>query len=346
MTGPSTIWYTRCPLPAASGIAQRTRNLHQAFALDGIAVETIRTSPDRAVRDSHFTHDHPALFREGGYVPPIWTRSLGQPTALVGISWTDETQAVLVRPDSGIEVLADLKGRRLALPQHDTRFVDHARAHTLNGFLGVLKRAGLQSTDGYFIDIAETEYEIAEPSTALTQTQFPLLDALLEGSVDAIYVSGTRIAKFRDKYGLKPLRENHKDDGSGISLRRGSPRPITVNRDLAVNHPKIVGRYLAVLQETAEWSASNPVEALAVLAEELHSTPAGILAGHGPDLHRQLHVRLTADYVGALDAHKNFLRDHGFISTDFELADWIVAEPLALAAELSLTRQKPASEVA
>src|ERR1700761_3670186 len=106
---PARLWYTRCPLPAASGIAQRFRWLHQALARDGIALDTIRTSPDRVVRDSHFTHAQPGLFREGGPVPPLWTRARGAETALIGITRIDEAQAVLVRADSDLAVLADLR---------------------------------------------------------------------------------------------------------------------------------------------------------------------------------------------------------------------------------------------
>src|SRR4051812_32254236 len=83
------IWYTRSPLPTASGIAEKQHSLHLVFASLGVDVEAIRTSADRTVRYSHFTHHHPNLFREGGPVAPIWARSLGRETSLIGITRTD-----------------------------------------------------------------------------------------------------------------------------------------------------------------------------------------------------------------------------------------------------------------
>jgi len=328
------LWYTRCPLPAASGIAQRFRWLHQAFAAQGIKLDTIRTSPDRAVRDSHFTHAQPGLFREGGPVPPLWARALGRETALVGITRIDEAQAVLVRSDSALDTLEDLHGKRLALPRHATQYADHARAQTLHRFTEVLARAGLSPRDVAFIDIDEGEYEIREPPVAVNQTQFPVLDALLEGRVDAVYASGARIGRFAAGHGLRALREDPADAATAIRYRPGAPRPITVNRDLAIDHPRIVARYLAVLQQTAAWAAANPDRALSVITAEIGGTEAANREGYGPNLHRQLDVKLSADYLSALEGHKNFLRDNGFLTGDFDFQDWIVSEPLALAEQI------------
>ncbi len=121
---PSEIWYTRCPVPTTSGIAQHFRWLHREFDRNGIALESIRASADRTVRNSHYDHTHPNMFREGGNVPPLWARANGRNTALVGITWVDEEQVILVRGDSGIRDISELRGRRLGLPKHDSQIVD------------------------------------------------------------------------------------------------------------------------------------------------------------------------------------------------------------------------------
>ena len=51
---PDTLWYTRCPVPTASGIAIHHGWLDAEFAPDGIAIRSLRASADRAVRESHF----------------------------------------------------------------------------------------------------------------------------------------------------------------------------------------------------------------------------------------------------------------------------------------------------
>jgi len=330
-SAPSIIWYTRCPLPAASGIAQRLRWLHDEFGSLGIGVETIRTSHDRAVRDSHFTHAQPALFREGGPVPPLWTRSLGAETALIGITRTDVAQAILVRSDSDITSIEGLRGRRLPLPRHATRYVDHARAGTLFSYGKALGRVGLTQADVRLVDVEEGEYEIKEPPVAVGQTEFPLLDALLDGTVDALSVSGTNIGKFIAKHGLRPLPDVDGSSAPAVTFRAGVPRAITVNRDLAVHHPQVAARYLAILQRTARWAERNPNDAAKVLGEELGVTGDQLLSGFGPNLHRQLYVKLTTDYVAALSEHKDFLLKNDFLRGDVDFNAWIVSAPLTIA---------------
>ena len=44
---PSAIWYTRCPVPTTSGIAQHKRWLQNEFARQGITLDSIRASEDR-----------------------------------------------------------------------------------------------------------------------------------------------------------------------------------------------------------------------------------------------------------------------------------------------------------
>ena len=328
---PSQLWFTRCPLPAASGIAQRYRWLHETLAREGVALDTIRTSTDRTVRDSHFTHIQPGLFREGGPVPPLWARSLGRETALVGITRVDEVQAVLVRGESALDTLQDLPGSRIAVPRHRTQYVDHSRAHTLAGFAATLARIGADLDAVERVDIDEAEYEIREPSTAVTETQFPVIDALVAGRVDAIYASGARVGRFIREYGLKALAE---EGATAPRYRPGPPRPVTVNRDLALAHPRLVARYLAVLQHTALWAEGHADTAIATIAAEIGSSEAGVREGYGPHLHRQLWVSLSPEPVAALDRHRQFLLDHGFLAADFDLRAWIVEAPLRLAEQM------------
>lgn len=325
------IWYTRCPLPAASGIAQRQRWIHREFARSDIEADTIRTSTERWVRDSHFTHAHPNLFREGGPVPPIWAKAQGQDTALIGISRTDEARAVLVRADSSAQTLSDLPGLRLGLPRHATQHVDHARAHSLHGFLRVLAEARLERSDVRFADVAEQEYEIQEPPVAVGQTEFPVLDALVEGRVDAVYVRGGRIGKFLDRYRLRALPAAPNDRDGGIRFASGTPRAITVNRKLALERPDIVARYLALLLRAAAWASSNPDEAVSIASAETGASIDGIRAGFGPRLTRQLHPSLSPEHVEALRSEKVFLLENGFLAGDFDFDAWIDPRPLEMA---------------
>ncbi len=91
----SQIWYTRCPVPTPVGLATQLGLLDQAFAAEGITLNSIIDSKDRSIGASHFNHHLDYSFRHGGNVPPIRARSEGNPTRLVGITWTDEFQAII-----------------------------------------------------------------------------------------------------------------------------------------------------------------------------------------------------------------------------------------------------------
>jgi len=110
------LWYSRCGGATASTVAIQRQFLQQEFEQGGLRVGSIRDSADRNIRDSHYNHHLKAMFREGGNIPPIWARASGQDTAVLGITWIDEFQAILVRQGSGIRTIADLKGKRRGFP--------------------------------------------------------------------------------------------------------------------------------------------------------------------------------------------------------------------------------------
>ena len=98
----SEVWYTRCPVPTPVGLAAQLGYLEENFRKDGVTLKSIIDSPDRNIRQSHFNHTLDWSFRHGGNVPPIRARSEGRKTRLVGITWTDEFQAIITLPGSGI----------------------------------------------------------------------------------------------------------------------------------------------------------------------------------------------------------------------------------------------------
>ncbi|WP_204308900.1 hypothetical protein, partial [Klebsiella oxytoca] len=89
--------------------------------------------PDRAVRESHFDHHLSRSFRQGGNIPAIWARSNGRKTRLVGLTWTDEFQAVITLPETRITRTRDLIGRRFGIPRRLNDQIDFHRATALKG---------------------------------------------------------------------------------------------------------------------------------------------------------------------------------------------------------------------
>ncbi|MCZ8256177.1 MAG: ABC transporter substrate-binding protein, partial [Polaromonas sp.] len=194
------LWYTRCPVPTASGIAIHHGWINQEFAKDGIAVSSLRASADRSVRESHFDHRQANSFRQGGNAPPIWSRSQGQDVVVVGLTWLPQYQSILALPGSGIQTLGDLKSKRLALPRRVNEKIDFWRASALQGYLQALALEGLTESDVTLVDLPVDEPYIGNVSTSGSG---PLFDAhqfaksaraetfaLIRGDVDAIYHYG------------------------------------------------------------------------------------------------------------------------------------------------------------
>jgi ABC-type nitrate/sulfonate/bicarbonate transport system substrate-binding protein len=330
---PSELWYTRCPVPTTSGIAQHFRWLHNEFDRNGIALESIRASADRAVRNSHYDHTHPNMFREGGNVPPLWARANGRDTAVVGITWVDEEQLILVRGDSDITDISQLKGRRLGLPKHKSQIVDIGRSQDLRGLLTALELAKIGRDEVTFVDLEGGEFDLREQGDR-QERQHLGAAALLAGTADAIYAKGAVGATLVAEHGFRPLLDINAHPDPFVRVNAGTPRPITVDRRLAEENPEVVARYLAVLLRTAEWAAQNREDVVRAVAAETGASIDAVLRGFGSRLHLSLTPLLSEQYVKGLGLQKAFLLREGFLAADFDYDAWIVREPLALAARL------------
>jgi sulfonate transport system substrate-binding protein len=330
---PVQLWYTRCGSATASALAIRKNWLQEEFATPETELLSLRESSNPDIRNSHFHHGQSGMFREGGNIPPIWARSNGQDTVVVGITWLDEYQGVLVRADSPIQTPADLRGRRLAIPRHPDALIDFQRGAAQHGFTTALAQAGLTPADAEFVDI---EIRANDPNQGTNPPgDHPTLQALERGEVDAVfirYARGYRVSKdsrFRQLLNIFDLPEPLQ------RVNNGTPRPITVDRAFLDKHPELVVRYLSVLLRTAKWAEKHRDEvAQLLLPESGGETVEDVFASHGADVHLSFTPKLTPAYISGLEAQKNFLRDWGYLKDDFDVHQWIVHEPLQQAQRL------------
>jgi len=330
------LWYTRCGSATASALAIRKNWLQEEFAKPGTELLSLRDSDSLETRNSHFHHGQSGMFREGGNIPPIWAKGSGQDTVVVGITWLDEYQGILVRADSDIHQLADLKGKRLGIPLHRNAVIDFQRGAAQHGFTTALAQAGLTPEDAHFVDVESPSYDQQDgPRAAPSERRNATLDALENGEIDALfirYARGYRVAqdsRFRQLLNIFDLTDPLQ------RVNNGTPRPITVDRAFLDKHPEVVARYLAVLLRTAKWAENHRNEvAELLLPESGGETLDDVFAAHGDDVHLSFTPKLTQDYIDGLETQKNFLRDWGYLKQDFDVKDWVVHEPLAQAYKL------------
>lgn len=157
-----TLWYTRCSVPTALGLAVQLGWFERVFGPDGIAVQSVRDADDRTVRESHFNHNQKHSVRQGGSIPPIWARAEGRDTRVIGLIWTEESQQILTLPKTGIRTVEELKGRRLGLPRRRSeRFprLDVRGATALRGYVSALETAGLCPSDVELVELRQDDDE-------------------------------------------------------------------------------------------------------------------------------------------------------------------------------------------
>ncbi len=335
------LWYTRCPVPSASSLAIDHGWLDDEFERDGITVASLRASDSQNVRESHFDHSQADSFRQGGNIPPIWTRSQDGDTALVAISWTDEYQAVIARPDSGIETVADLRGRRLGLPRRVNDRIDYWQAMCLRGYLSALGLAGLGAGDVDLVDLPVDETYIGASDTSKHGTlwsgarrarrQQIEAFALIRGEVDAIYTAGAPGAQLAAFLDARDVVELGRHVDPMVRCNNQTPTIMTVSGRLARDHPDIVARYLRRLIEAAAWAGDHRDETARIVANDVGAPEEWVHAAYGADLYQNLGLDLSDDGIAAVVAQKEFLLRHGFIARDFDAAEWIAYEPLELA---------------
>ncbi|MFZ6045418.1 ABC transporter substrate-binding protein [Pseudomonas sp. CR3202] len=333
---PVQLWYTRCGAATASALAIRKNWLQEEFAQPGTVLHSLRDSDSLEIRNSHYHHGQTGLFREGGNIPPIWARGNGQDTVVLGITWLDEYQGILVRADSDIRDLSDLKGKRLGIPRHRDALIDFQRGAAQHGFVTALSLVGLSTTDATLVDLDAPSHDLRDgPRPELSERPDVALQALDRGEVDAIFIRFARGYRVAQEPRLRQLVNLNDLSDPLLRVGNGTPRPITVDRAFLDSHPDLVVRYLAVLLRTAEWATKNRNEvAQLLLTESRGASPADVFAAHGADVHLSFTPKLTPTYIDGLTVQKNFLRDWGYLKHDFDVNDWIVHEPLQQARKL------------
>ncbi len=151
---------------------------------------------------------------------------------------------LLVKPDSGVNAIADLKGKTVGV-------VGLAEAPCV-----LLKRALYNAGVGVTPDNLEVNFVVYSNSD--------LAMALDNGAVDAICLVDPAATVAINNYGYKTLLdtavdEPYKDEYCCATF---------VTADLAEKHPEIAAKYTRAVMKASAWVDENPMEAAAYLVEK------------------------------------------------------------------------------
>jgi ABC-type nitrate/sulfonate/bicarbonate transport system substrate-binding protein len=337
------LWYTRCPVPTASSLAIAQGWLDDEFAADGIQVASLRTSADDSVRESHFDHTQPDSFRQGGNIPPIWTRSRGSDVRLIGLSWAHQYQAIVALPGASIGGPEGLKGRRVGIARRANDQIDFWHATSLRGFDSTLRHVGLTLDDVELVELTVDEnylnvprgFESATGSLFGAYTNRRLQSAevlaLIRGEVDAIYMAGGRGPDLEALLPVEVVFDIAGQDDDALKINNITPAALTVSGRLLDDRPDLVARYVAATLRAARWAQDNAAQTRRIIANEVGIAEDFVLPGYPLDIHRNLEPTLDPKLVAAIESQQAFLLEHGYIESAFDVHEWIDPGPLAAA---------------
>ena len=342
----NTLWYTRCPVPTAFSIAVQNGWLDEEFRTDGIKIQSLASSTDPKIRQSHFEQTQRNFFRHGGNIPPLVSRSRGTDVRLIGLSWTDTHELLLTKPGSGIDSPADLRGKRLSVPRRTGDSVDFWRATVLRGYEKALDLAGLTEDDVTFVDL-EVDRTFVSDSTDKTDADASLWDvrfmlgfqqeearALAAGEVDVIFSHGGHGAHLKGFLGLQTVIDLGTLDRFELRINNSTPLALTVTGDLLDARPDLVARVVARTIHSAEWAKRNSRSASRIVADEVGIAEALVPHAWSPRLPEQLGIDLSDERLAALKSQADLLERHGFLAGPIDWDAFVDHGPLREARRL------------
>lgn len=226
-------------------------------------------------------------------LPAIIARSTGQPIEIVdNVAYGEKGLAVLVKADSELSSVADLKGKKVAYATGS--YAQHLLAVLLDN-------EGLSLDDVESINLGAGD----QPA------------ALANGDVDAIVIWEQYISQLTSDGTAKVLA-----DGTGV--KRGNMITYFVT-DYAEKNPEVVKAWIRALNRGNELLQSNPDEAAEAVAADF-----GVDAELMKKIIQNFtySTELTDDDIKEITAVKDFSLEAGIISEDVDIDEFINTEYL------------------
>jgi ABC-type nitrate/sulfonate/bicarbonate transport system substrate-binding protein len=336
-TGLSELWHARCPVPTPLSLAIQLGWIADALRQTGnIQLRSLPETEDPTEAVQYHESPLPHSFRHGGSVPAIWARAKGQQTRVIGLSWTDEYQAIIALPQSGLTHIRELRGRRIGIPRHDTA-IDHSRAAALRAFSIILATEGLSFTDVELVDLPDHPV----PSVTRNDTVIATgngrrgryrytseVHALARAEVDAVYVKDASGAQVTHLLGALVIADIGFHPDPHIRINNCAPRPLTVSQFLLDHHPEVARGLLKQVVLAGEWARTHQNATLTMVARETSWAESWVRYAYGENVHKSLRLSLSPSWIAGLDTFKNFMADQGFLANNFNIDDWVDPAPL------------------
>lgn len=334
--------YTICPVLVASNVALELGWIDDELGKVGASATYLRSVPGEEAWQAHYNHSSERLLRDGGNSPAVWAQADLRPTVLVGLTQAQPAGKIIVRADSDLYRLADLKGRRVAIYKSlKSEKIDFRRATSEHGILAALALAGLKRDEVEWVDIEDKDSHRETPSrtpAGIWAQRHADLDAIVsgahsrearalaEGRVDAIYDSSIGTSALLESSGRFKVLEDLDRYPDWTLKIANAPRTITVSKEFAEANRDVVVAWLRASIRAGRWINANPDAA----SQVFHRTTVYPVAGEVAKAlrHYDLVPNLSAQNLSGLTIEKNFLLEHGYIGNDFDVSAWADASYL------------------
>lgn len=316
------IYYTICPVANATYLAANHGFLEKGLGDIGIKPIKLQTlSTDKW--PAHFTYENDRLFREGGNTPPLWAKSRGTGVVLIGLNLIEEKQSILVRADSDIQTIQDLKGKRLAIPVHTGVHIDFHKATAEQGFENALAANGIGREEVTWVNVInENSFTSEGKGGSFDKLNSAELHALDENQVDAIFDKLPVVEQLLATGKYRRLYDVANDQQKLIPVNNEYPNVLTVSRKLAEEEPEVVVEFVKQTILAARWARENREEAEKLLAEQTYGSVEEYQKAYAENFYQRLKPNFDPEGLEALQIRSDFLYEHGYLESKVDVYEW------------------------
>ncbi len=273
-------------------LERHSGSLAKEFEKDGIKVEFIAFTNGGSEATTALATGAVEFIYTGNN-PALRVAAAGADVKAIGLSSYVKANgsAIIVKTDSPIKSLADLKGKKVAYLAGTVRHSTFAKA---------LKSVSLSLTD---VEILNLAFDASGP-------------ALVRGDVDAVVESGDVAAKLVETGQARVILD------ASSHPEWSAPFVISANGDFVRKYPDLVKRLLKVDIETARWADAHPEDTIKIFVDETKSSEKSVRETYKDNVFYQ-DPKITPEALASLKSEEQFMADAKLLKGSVDYDKWI-----------------------